>query len=592
MLLPRHPSRLPIRTLWLALAAAALPGQGKLDTSDLRQRAAAATTAVGKALQQGQQAVRAARTAVGDPANKVQGDLDQIDNSLLGESFDAAIGTLRITFDHLEFVAEERRAATREALLTIDAALAQGSLAVLQLQALQELATRGEALAGLGPDDDATAVIVDLAASVALAARSKALPQAELAQLQHFLASRRAAAGERTAAEQLALARANLAELERQFQEMRQEMASELSSDRDRGFARFDDAAQQIRMALAKVPQAARLDAAASLAKLTTEADALYAKANAAATLARIRENWLFTADSFDGWQDEAPNVTTAGYLDFEPANVDVFAAPRTVALVGRANAWLAFVGQDLDYRRNQRAPEVAEFTDSILAMRKAAIEKLAKVATTIVADMAAVELGDERLRGRLQTFADWDLPLALQNHAVQRPLVDRVHALLDSHARTLLGEGAAAAIAEMAMAAAEALWSRSQQWLPVEAGFEPSQAELFVGRLMRFDTVWPRTSEFAAGTADLLFDLQGHVFAAQFTPELAAALRHERRRLLPDAGAAIAEGEPLELMAVVGQEASAQLLGDRGAENAIAVPTRILHVVGVRQGPVFAIQP
>jgi hypothetical protein len=44
--------------------------------------------------------------------------------------------------------------------------------------------------------------------------------------------------------------------------------------------------------------------------------------------------------------------------------------------------------------------------------------------------------------------------------------------------------------------------------------------------------------------------------------------------------------------MAVVGQEASAQLLGDRGAENAIAVPTRILHVVGVRQGPVFAIQP
>jgi hypothetical protein len=262
------------------------------------------------------------------------------------------------------------------------------------------------------------------------------------------------------------------------------------------------------------------------------------------------------------------------------------------VQLVDRANQFLAFAGTDADALRHAQHPAVAKFVQSIRDRRAEAQAKLLRNARAIVDGMPALDLADERAHNRVLTFADWELPLALQNHAEQAALVDRVHALLDQHTRKTLGDRALAAIREQAATAADALWSRYLQWVPVQGGFAPNQAPLFVGRTMRLENVWLRTEEFAVAAGELVFDLDGHVFVATMAPAVAAALAAQRTRLQLAPVERPSSDAPCDLVVVVGEPTEVRLLGPKGAEDAIVVPARRMQVLGLRQGPVFTMAP
>lgn len=576
--------------LLVTALASFVPAQ--IDAPGLHKRAAAAASAVQQAQQKCLQAVQAVRDAIGDPENKVQSDCTDMANVLNGGAFDGALGGLPIALEHLEYVAEERRAATRTAMLALREQLTAGSVALQRHEALQELASRLEYLDGFGADTDTSAALTDLAASAGKATRSRALPRAELAQLQQQLARRRQQNDERLGKELADQAKTELAQLQQDVASMRAEMTSPETETRDRGFSRFDEAARSIRTALARVPAKDRTPLADELARLTAPADATYQERYATATLQRAREAWEFTADQFAGWQEEAATITTQGYLDFEPPNVDVLVSPRTVALVGRVNAWVAFFGQDPDYVRNRSHTEVAAFGQSLQQLRDAAHQKLLPLAKTVVDGLGALEIADDRIRGRLQTLADWDLPIALQVHPELTGLRARIHAVLDAHDRKTLGdEKALATIREQALVAADGLWPRLCACLPVEGGFEPATSSLFVGRLMRLEGVWLRTDEFASAPGEIVFDLGGHVFVGQLPPRVQAEVKAARQRLqLP--GESLGADEPCELLAVVGPDAERTLLGPQGAQDALVVPARALTIVGVRQGALFTVAP
>lgn len=563
----------------------------QVDVAALQPRVVAATAAQQQALQQCQRALQAVRQAIGDPDNKVQGDCTDIGNVLGGGTFDAALGSIPIALEHLEYVAEDKREATKAALLALRQELAGGSLALQRQEALQELVSRGEYLAGLGADGDASAALVDFASSLGRATRSQALPREDIALLQQQLAKHRLQNAARLGQELAQQAKTDLAQLQQDFPSMRSQMGDQDGSVRDRGFARFDEAARNICTALARVASKDRQNPAAELAKLAAVADELYAKGYGASTATRIRETWAITTDQFEGWRDEAAAISAQGYVDFDPPNVDVLCSPRTVALVARANAWLAFVGQDFDYVRNRQHPDVAAFTRSILDQRQAAHEKLLPLAKAVVDGLAALEISEERTRGRLQTFADWDLPLALSLHPELTVLRARVHAALDAHDRKALGdEKAMATIREQALVAADGLWPRLCACLPAAGGFAPADSALFVGKLMRLEGVWLRTTEFGAGSHDLVFDLGGHVFAGSMTPGLALAVDLAKKRL--QLGEALPADEGCELLAVVGEELELTLLGRKGKEDAMVVPARAMRIVGLRQGALFAVAP
>jgi hypothetical protein len=575
---------------FLLLGALPTTAAAQIDVAKLQLRAQQAQSEADEALRQCKQAVGAVRASSGKDYTKVHGDCDGFDNVLLGGTFDSAIGGLPIALDHLESVPEELRQPTRVALLRLGEQLNAGSMALLRLEALQELVVRLEYLHGLAADGDASSSLVDLAASAWKATRSQALPRAEIAYLRQQLAKRQQQDAERAGAEAWTQAKTELAALQVDFPGMRSEMTSAASEERDRGFARFDEAARSIRTALARVAPHPRSECLAELGKLQTSADELYRQRVAAATLERVRGNFDFTADMFTGQEDEAPAIAAAGYVTFDPPSADVFSVPKTVALVGRSNVWSAFVGTDTEYRRNAADPALDAYCKQITSLRTRALAKLLPACESVVDGMAAVEIADDVVRGRLVTLADQDLPLALQLAPQLPALRSKVHALLDAHDQKQLGDVKALALRrEQAVTAADNLWTRFQQWLPVHGGFEPAAPSLFVGQLMRLEGVALRSDEFAKASHDFVFELGGKVFAATMTEALAAEVATATRRLqLPTGG--LHSLQPCELLAIVGGDVELQLLGAKGAEDAIAVPAVAMQVVGLRQGALCAV--
>lgn len=586
----RSPAPFVLSLLALGFAAG-LPAQ--LDVATFTKRRSAAETAVRQALADGATAVQAVREALADPNHKVQGTCDDVTNVLNGGSFEAGIGCVDVGMGFLDdYVAEELRPVVRTKLLALRDRLAAGSVALQRFESLTELAERGERLQAIGPDDDATGLLADLAASAARATRSAALERSELAQLQQYLQQQRQRQWARRGQELLAAAELTMAQLRTDWPEIRTGLRATSRDDRDRAHARFDEAYGNLAPLLAEapVPDAAKLWQ--ELTTLRAEADAAHAQHYGAETKQRLAEAFAFTADSFTGWEDETGEITAPGYLDFDPPSVDRLGQIQTINLVERCNLFLAFAGTDGDGLRDRGHPEVASFVASVAELRQKGHDKLLRTARVVVDGLAALEIQDERHRGRLVALADWDLPLALQNHPEQAALVGRIHTVLDAHAKATLGDAALATIRAQAMTAADSLWPRFQQWLPVHGGFAPAQASLFVGRTMRLDGVWMRTAEFDVAPGQVVFDLDGHVFVGTLTPGLVEAVRTARTRLQLASIETLDAHAPCELLATIGEPTEVRLLGPKGRDDAIVVTARAVRLVGLRQEAVFAVAP
>lgn len=586
----RSPAPFVLSLLALGFAAQ-LPAQ--LDVATFTKRRSAAETAVQQALADGATAVQAVREALADPNHKLQGTCDEVVNVLNGGSFEAGIGAVDVGMGFVDdYVDEALRPVVRSKLLALRERLAAGSASLQRFESLTELVERGERLQAIGPDDDATGLLADLAESAARATRSAALERSELAQLQQFLQQQRQRQWARRGQQLLADAKVWMVTLRTEWPEIRTGLRAASRDDRDRAQARFDEAYRNIAPLISEAPVADGAKLWQELTTMQAEADAAHAEHYGAETKQRLAESFAFTADSFTGWEDETGEITATGYLDFDPPSVDRLGQNQTINLVERCNQFLAFAATDVDGMRDRAHPEVASFVASVVELRRKGHEKLLRTARVVVDGLAALEIQDERHRGRLVALADWDLPLALQNHPEQHALVDRIHAVLDAHAKATLGDAALATIRAQAATAADSLWPRFQQWLPVHGGFAPAQASLFVGRTMRLEGVWMRTTEFDVAPGQVVFDLDGHVFVGTLTPALAEAVRTARTRLQLTPVETLDAHAPCELLATIGEPTEVRLLGPKGREDAIVVTARAVRLVGVRQEAVFAVAP
>lgn len=578
-------------------AAAAFLGLGlaplaaQFDTNTLQAECQRAVAAVSPALVAAEQAVAAVRAALVDPSNKLQGNCEDIANALKGESFDAALGTIPIARGFVgDYVPTERHTAVQAALDRLDDALRTGSRAVQQRDALQELATRWEHLQSLGADDDASSPLADLAATTGRVARSGALPALVFAALQQQLGKRRLGESARMVREQMPSLTAEAEPLQQASAELLALLRHDEPGERARGLERCSDALRSLQANAARLPHSERLRLLQPLQPLLDAAQVAHRQQAAGAVAQRLQESWLFTVDEFTGWEQEQPTITGEGYLLFEPPTADTLGQPKSVALVNRVDLWCVFADTDAEAQRVAGAAEMVAVRQPIEALRTAAQTKLLAAARTVVDGLAPADLGDETLRGRLVTLADWDLPHALHNHVEQAALVAGVHARLDAHDERALGaERALAVRREQAMAAAENLWPRYLQWLAAEGGFAPATPALFTGRSMLLTEVWPRTAEFVAGEHDVVFDLDGHLFAGHCVARLRAELQAQRQRLALPTTERFDPASACALVVVIGGPAEVRLRGPGGDADAMVLPATRVEIIAARQGALFA---
>lgn len=578
----------------LALSSLAPLATAQVDLAEIQELEAAAGARTQQALKDSLAAVAAARAAIGDPQNKVQGDLDEVAMKLGGEEFGGAIGAQRLAIEHLEYVAEEARARTLERLLALQQVLEFGFRAQEQRYALAEIALRlGYVEQARAEGYDLTSPLRDLEDSTAKALRSAALPRATMAKLRLLLARDNATARARRAAEKLVEAETELARLEENWKELRAELASSEGGVRDSAFSKLDEARRAIRTALAEVPARDADPRLARLGPRENEARALYAAAYGPACRERLQTLWESTAYEFEGWENESATANAEDYLDLDGSAIDKLNHPLTAAAYSRAVQWLAFVGTDEDYLRAAEHPAVRELAATIEAARAKALARLVTAAEAMVVALEQAPPRDETARDRVANLAEWDLRLLLQDAPQQWPLVARLRAVVDAFDRAALDASAAQAKAQSeALASVDANWSRMLQRLPLTYGFEPALAATFRGRLVQIASVRSRADEFAPTEAptDLVFGQGGHLFVARLSPAAIAWRDRELARL----GASLKADDEYELLAIAEEPLELRLLGPSGkTEDGAAEPARLLRVIGLRVGPVaFAESP
>ncbi|MBK9386311.1 MAG: hypothetical protein IPN34_15980 [Planctomycetes bacterium] len=564
----------------------------QVDVAEIQQLEATANARAQQALKDSLAAVLAAREAIGDPQNKVQGDLDEVAMKLSGEEFGGAIGAQRMAIDHLEYVAEEARARTLERLLALQRVLELGFRAQEQRYALAEIALRlGYVEQARADGYDLTSSLRDLEDSTAKALRSAALPRATMAKLRGLLARDQAAARAKRASEQLVLAEAELARLEESWKELRSELASEESGVRDSAFSKLDEARRAIRTALAEVPTR---DAAPLLARLEPKENdgrALYAAGYGPACRERLQGVWESTAYEFEGWAEESATANAEDYLNIDGSSIDKLNHPLTAAAYSRAIQWLAFTGTDEDYLRAAEHAAVRELAQTIEAVRAKALARLVAAAEAMVAALEQAPPRDETARNRVANLAEWDLRLLLQDSPQQWPLVARLRAIVDAFDRAALEAPTAQAKAQSdALASVEANWSRMLQRLPLTYGFEPALSATFRGRLVLLQGVRNRAEEFAPSDAatNLIFGQGGHLFLARLSPAAIAWRDRELARL----GLSLTPDDEYELLAIVEDPLELRLLGPSGkTDDGCLEPARALRVIGLRVGPVAFVE-
>ena len=587
-----HASR-SASVLFAALLLAPL-ATAQVGVAEIQKLEAEAAARVHEALQRSLTAVEGVRAAIGDPQNKVHGDLDEVAMKLSGEEFEGALGAQRQAVDHLEYVAEPARERTLESLGALRQVLEAGFHAQGQRYALAEIAQRlGHVEQSIAEGYDPTSPLRDLEDSMAKALRSAALPRATMAKLRVFVARQQIDARSKRAAEKRAEAEAELLRLEQDWTTLRAEFAATDGGVRDSAFAKLDDARRAIRTALAEVPERDAAPLRGRLEAKENEARGLYSAAYGPACLERLQGAWESTAYEFEGWADESATASAADYLNLDGSSIDKLNHPLTAAVLNRAVQWLAFVGTDEDYLRAAEHPAVRVLAATIASAHARATERLSQVAEQMVQALEQNPPRDETARNRVANLAEWDLRLLLQDAPSQWPLVARLRAVLAAFDRAALDADVARTKArEDALASVESNWSRMLQRLPITSGFEPALAAYFRGRLVHVQQVRNRADEFAATDAatNLVFDQGGHLFVVRIDPAVSAWRDRELSRLGLELGA----DDEYELLAWVEDEIAVRLLGpDGGPEGGVELPARTLRVIGLRVGPVaFATSP
>jgi hypothetical protein len=576
----------------LALLALAPLASAQVDLAEIQKLEAEAAARTQQALEESLAAVEAARVAIGDRENKVQGDLDEVAMKLSGEELGGAIGAQRMAVEHLEYVAEEARAKTLESLQALQRVLERGFRAQEQRYALAEIALRlGYVEQARAEGYDLTSSLRDLEDSTAKALRSGALPRATMAKLRLLLARDNAAARKARSELLLGEAEAELARLEESWKELRLELASSESGVRDSAFSKLDEARRAIRTALAEVPAREAAPLLARLEPKENDGRALYASGYGPACRERLQGVWENYAYEFEGWADESATANAEDYLNIDGSAIDKLNHPLSAAVHSRAVQWLAFVGTDEDYLRAAEHAAVRELAQTIEATRAKALARLAAAAEAMVAALEQAPPRDETARNRVANLAEWDLRLLLQDAPQQWPLVARLRAVVDAFDRAALDAPTAQAKAQSdAVASVEANWMRMLQRLPLAYGFEPALAATFRGRLVLLQGVRNRAEEFAPTDAatNLIFGQGGHLFVARLSPAAIAWRDRELARL----GLSLTPDDEYELLAYVEDPLELRLLGPSGkADDGAAEPARAVRVIGLRVGPVAFVE-
>jgi hypothetical protein len=150
------------------------------------------------------------------------------------------------------------------------------------------------------------------------------------------------------------------------------------------------------------------------------------ASAKAKETYRRLNDSWSGYADEYGGWDKETEGATFDFILHHQSDAASAMNAPKTEALIRRANNWLNELKDDEVVQAvGDTDPQLKTLLGEIRDNRAAAYKKMAGFASAILDQAEKTELNQDS-RDRLETFANDDLRLALEGYDQQKLMQQR----------------------------------------------------------------------------------------------------------------------------------------------------------------------
>jgi hypothetical protein len=167
-------------------------------------------------------------------------------------------------------------------------------------------------------------------------------------------------------------------------------------------------------------------------------------KAKAAEAYSRLKDSWDSYAEDRAGWEQETTGPSFQDMLHNQGDKMSALMAPKSVALIQRANNWLEDAMHDeVVAALSESDSKIKGLLDGIKADRQTAWTKLAKAASAVLDDAEKAPI-DKESRDRLEQLAEDDLRLDLEGSPQLKALQARAMKLVGAFDQKQVGDAAA----------------------------------------------------------------------------------------------------------------------------------------------------
>lgn len=277
--------------------------------------------------------------------------------------------------------------------------------------------------------------------------------------------------------------------------------------------------------------------------------NAVYGAAMAKEKVERLSSSWQSYEYEWNGWEEEQGGPTFVEITKEQSQKMTRVGAPKTAAMILRANWWLNNLVDDEMYQMYKDDAGIVKVVGEMTARRQKGWDKIAANAEKILKGAEAATLNKDT-RDRLESFANDDLRLSMEAHPKIAEFHARAMKLVDAFdAKTVGKQKAAEALEQKLRSEADGAWSNISQKFKVADSFEIESWKSYKGKTIRLSEVGNRMGwDFKPGEYDFAVKIDGQVVAGRFDPAIkkvvADVLERTMKKELPE--------EPYELFAVV----------------------------------------
>jgi len=247
--------------------------------------------------------------------------------------------------------------------------------------------------------------------------------------------------------------------------------------------------------------------------------------------VAELQRAWDSYKDEWTGWEKETTGPSFEDYRTKQSEEMSSMLAPKSKALISRANQWLKNRDEDENFKKMQSAAEIKAIVAQVTKDRDAALAKMEKFSDSFLGEAEKLTLNENNVSA-IKRFED-SLKNNIEGSSKLEAYDKRALALIAKFENAgKAAEGAAAEYYKTMTEKATAAWPDMKAKFTVTEGFDPNKPGDFKGKYITITTDNLMGYKFNTGDFPFATTLSGIPIAGKFDPAVASAVKEVQTRM------------------------------------------------------------